>query len=153
VSNFKRQTFSMCGYSSHSVTKMMDFFSARILGIFLCCSPIIGSHTLTAQAYQANQLKINSLKILFAALKNSTKKNCLNTINPVPILIEKGRYLVFITQTTIGSKITNRQIEILQQIKQLDPCIKITCLGMGRWQCWRNRGNTENTNHTIEYYK
>ncbi len=124
MSNFNRQIFSMCGYSSHSVSKMMDFFSAKILRIFLCFSPIISFHILTAQAYQANRLKIDSLKILFAALKNSTKKNSLNTISPVLFLIEKGRAPVFVTQTTIGSKIASSQIEILQQIKQLDAYIK-----------------------------
>jgi tetratricopeptide (TPR) repeat protein len=70
----------MCGYNNHSVSNMKDFFSSKILRIFLCFSLIVSTLTLTAQIFQANHLKMDSLQKILIAAKDTARVNCLNTI-------------------------------------------------------------------------
>jgi tetratricopeptide (TPR) repeat protein len=89
VGNFNKQSSPMCGYINHSVSNVKDFFSSKALRLFLCLLLIIFPVTIIAQIFQATFLKIDSLKKVLPALKDSARIDCLNALTNEYILIQK----------------------------------------------------------------
>jgi tetratricopeptide (TPR) repeat protein len=89
VTNFNKQSSAMCGYFNHSLSKMADFFSSKILRLFLCLHLIISPFTIIAQTSQDSRLKIDSLKNVVPHLHDSLRIDCLNELSIQFTRIEK----------------------------------------------------------------